>query len=146
MTEDTNKNEKKTKAEAYLDPKTGLFKEGNPGGGRPKGSLSLVSILKEELMKLTPATNEEKRTFAEEFVREILKKVFVEKDVRMMIEVMNRVDGMPKQTIGLDEDDRTTEVSITIKRPNSQESKDESESAIDTDIREELGGVPDKEA
>ena len=121
MTESANKNEEKTKADLYLDPETKKFKEGNPGGGRPKGSLSLVSILKRELEKNAPGTTEEKRTFAEEFVREILKKVFVEKDVRMMIEVMNRVDGMPKQVIDLGLDEEVSELEIIVKSKDAQE-------------------------
>ena len=36
MAKETNKNAKKT----YTDPVTGKFAEGNPGGGRPKGSES----------------------------------------------------------------------------------------------------------
>jgi len=92
----------------------------NPAG-RPKGSLSLVSILKRELEKNAPSTTEEKRTFAEEFVREILKKVFVEKDVRMMIEVMNRVDGMPKRVIDLGFDEEVSELEIIVKSKDAQE-------------------------
>ncbi len=32
------KNDKKTRADEYLDPETKKFKEGNPGGGRKKGT------------------------------------------------------------------------------------------------------------
>ena len=36
----TIKNDKKTKADVYLDPTTKKFKVGNPGGGRPPETLS----------------------------------------------------------------------------------------------------------
>ena len=46
---ETNNNEEKTRAEIYLNPDTKKFKEGNPGGGRPKGSMSIKDAVRKHL-------------------------------------------------------------------------------------------------
>ena len=42
------------------------------------------------------------RTYAEDFVEQIMKKSVIEGDTSMMKDMINRVDGMPRQNIGLD--------------------------------------------
>ena len=83
----------------YTDPETGKFAKGNPGGGRPKGSFSLVEMIKKKLQEIPEGKD---KTYAEYFIEQMMKKTVVEGDVSMMKDMINRVDGMPRQNIGLD--------------------------------------------
>lgn len=143
MTEEQNKNETKTKANVYLDPKTKKFKAGNPGGGRPKeteAQKAAKKIRKQAIAEYIEELSKALKDISPVLIDLALNGEPAER-LRAISEINNRVIGAPKQTIGLDEDDPTTEVSITIKRPNSQ---DEAEPRSDTDIREELGGVSEQ--
>lgn len=88
----TNDNVEKT----YTDPETGKFVKGNPGGGRPKGSFSLVEMIKN---KLQEQAKDKDKTYAEYFIDQLIKKTVVDGDVTMMRDMINRVDGMPKQGV-----------------------------------------------
>ena len=70
----------------------------NPNG-RPKGSFSLVEMIKHKLQEIPEGKD---RTYAEYFVEQIMKKSVIEGDTSMMKDMINRVDGMPRQNIGLD--------------------------------------------
>jgi len=70
----------------------------NPAG-RPKGSFSLVEMIKHKLQEIPEGKD---RTYAEYFVEQIMKKSVIEGDTSMMKDMINRVDGMPRQNIGLD--------------------------------------------
>ena len=70
----------------------------NPNG-RPKGSFSLVEMIKHKLQEIPEGKD---RTYAEDFVEQIMKKSVIEGDTSMMKDMINRVDGMPRQNIGLD--------------------------------------------
>jgi hypothetical protein len=94
--EPTIKNDKKTKVEEYLDPKTKKFKKGNPGGpGRPEGAYSLVAILKR---KLAEAVKKGGKEAGEELVELWVEKAKKEKAFDALKEIVRYVDGMPKQT------------------------------------------------
>lgn len=71
---------------------------GNPEG-RPKGSFSLVEMIKKKLQEIPEGKD---KTYAEYFIEQMMKKTVVEGDVSMMRDVINRVDGMPKQQIDQD--------------------------------------------
>jgi len=73
-------------------------RSGNPAG-RPKGSFSLVEMIKKKLQEIPEGKD---RTYAEYFVEQIMKKSVIEGDTSMMKDMINRVDGMPRQNIGLD--------------------------------------------
>lgn len=76
----------------------GRFTEGNPGGGRPKGSgISITTAIKRELEKCPEGQN--KATYLDLLVKRILKKAIQEGDQLMIKQVWNYVDGMPKQNI-----------------------------------------------
>jgi hypothetical protein len=90
--EDTTKNVEKR----YTDPVTGKFIPGNPGGGRTPGTLSLVSMLKKKLEEIEPT---KKRTYAELFIDEVVTKALDGEDSTMKRDIINRIDGMPKQQI-----------------------------------------------
>lgn len=74
------------------------FKKGNPGGpGRPKGSgLSLTTLLKRHLEKVPEG---QKETYADLFIKTLMKKAIVEKDQQSLKLIMNYVDGLPTQKI-----------------------------------------------
>ncbi len=73
----------------------GLFQPGTaPGPGRPKGSVSLLSMLKKRLEE-TPVGNT--RSYAEMIVEAILHDAVVKRDPKMIKLIVNYVDGMPKQ-------------------------------------------------
>lgn len=96
---------KKTEENRIKDEK-GLFVEGNPGGpGRPKGSYSIVEMIKRKLQEHPEGKD---KTYGEYFVEKIMKKIAVDEDVSMMKDIINRVDGMPKEHIQAD---------ITMQKP-----------------------------
>lgn len=99
MTEDTNKNEGKTPENEYLD-RRGKFKEGNPGGGRPKGSVSITTALKQELNKIVDP--EKKKTNLHLFIAILLKQALKDGDYNTQKLIMNYVEGMPKQKMEID--------------------------------------------
>jgi hypothetical protein len=90
MPEVTNSNVEKT----YTDEKTGKFVKGNPGGGRPEGSVSIVEGIKRKLMEIEPAN---KKTYLELFLSKLFLKAIKEGNEQLMKDMINRVDGMPKQ-------------------------------------------------
>lgn len=67
----------------------------NPNG-RPKGSYSIVEMIKKKLKEIPEGKD---KTYAEYFIEQVMKKTVVEGDVTMMRDVINRIDGMPKQHI-----------------------------------------------
>lgn len=90
----SDKTERKQRSLANLIPyKPG--QSGNPNG-RPVGTLSLKSLLKEELAKEIERGGE-KVTYAKALIDKILKKAIVDEDAVMMKDIQNRVDGMPEQ-------------------------------------------------
>jgi len=86
----------------YLDPATNKFGVGNPGGGRPAGTFSLVGMLKDKLKEVKHGP--ERKQYAELLIDTIINKAIERKDVRMITDILNRVDGMPKQSIDLTAD------------------------------------------
>jgi hypothetical protein len=69
------------------------FLPGNPGGGRPPGSLSLLAILKDKLAEIP---ENDKRTFAEIFIENTLQDALdLDGPSRKMI--MQYIEGLPMQ-------------------------------------------------
>lgn len=80
------------------------FKVGevNNPAGRPKGSgvgVNLTTILKKRLLEVP---KDHVKTYAELFIDSILYQAFVLNDQKAMRLIFNYVDGLPRQTIGLD--------------------------------------------
>jgi hypothetical protein len=93
---ETNNNVEKP----YTDPKTGKFIEGNPGGGRPKGSgISITTAIKRELEKRPEG--QDKSTYLDLLVKRIMKKAIQEGDQQTIKQIWNYVDGMPQQNVDL---------------------------------------------
>lgn len=78
------------------DPVTGRFIDGNPGGGRPKGSgLSITTEIKKKLDEIPEG---QKATYLELLINRIFKQAIQEGDQQMIKNIWNYVDGMPRQT------------------------------------------------
>jgi hypothetical protein len=82
--------------------KTGIkqdtrFKKGQSGNpnGRPVGSVSIVEGIKRKLMEIEP---ENKKTYYELFLSKLFRKAIKDGDVTLIRDMINRVDGMPKQS------------------------------------------------
>ena len=95
MSEESNKNDNKTTE--YLDPETKKFKEGNPGGGRPKGAG--ISITTEIKKKLGEIPEGQKATYLQLLINRIMKQAIQDGDQQMITKIWNYVDGMPKQPL-----------------------------------------------
>lgn len=82
-------------------------KSGNPLGGRA-GALSLVGILRDELKKVNPSTQE---PYARELVRAYIREAYEKSDLKR--DAFDRIDGKPKQAI---EGNIDGNITITIKK------------------------------
>lgn len=80
----------------YTDPKTGKFKKGNPGGGRPKGTFSITALVKEELQRCPDI--KDKQTYADLIIKRIMSKAIKDGDGRMIERIWAYMDGLPKET------------------------------------------------
>lgn len=67
----------------------------NPNG-RPKGTISIISIIKEKLAEVPIG---QRRTLAETLAEQILDAAIVNKDGTMQREILHYVDGMPNQKV-----------------------------------------------
>lgn len=76
------------------DTKWKKGESGNPNG-RPVGSISIVEGIKHKLMEIEP---ENKKTYYELFLSKLFRKAIKDGDVTLIRDMINRVDGMPKQT------------------------------------------------
>lgn len=75
------------------------FKKGNPGGpGRPKGTFSLVGMIKDKLQEKGKGKD---KTYAEYFIDQLIKKAVIDGDVAMMKDIIDRIDGKPKQALDM---------------------------------------------
>ena|SRR3990167_6961825 len=75
-------------------------KVSNPKG-RPKGSLSLVTILKEKLAEIPAKDNEQKRTNAQILIQKAFDVATKKGDVAMIKDMLDRIDGKPKASVDL---------------------------------------------
>jgi len=90
----------------------GTFKKGVTGNpnGRPKGSYSIVEMIKKKLQEMPEGKD---KTYGEYFVEQIMKKAVIEGDVTMMKDLTDRIDGKPRQNIGLDGGEEGKELVIS---------------------------------
>lgn len=82
--------EKNHKGSENLKP----FQKGNPGGGRPKGSVSLVTLIKKALDKKIDKCS----TVADIVVAKLLARA-MEGDIPAIKELLERIDGKVKQEV-----------------------------------------------
>jgi hypothetical protein len=70
---------------------------GNPDG-RPVGSVSIVEGIRRKLLEVEPGT---KKQYLELFLSSYFKNAIKDGDNQLMRDMINRIDGMPKQTTDL---------------------------------------------
>lgn len=71
-----------------------------PGGGRPKGSgLSLVSMLRAKMKEIPLG---QVKSYAEQLIENMLEAAIVQKDSNTIKTILQYLEGMPRQNIGLD--------------------------------------------
>ena len=128
------------------------FKPGDPNinrDGRPKGAVSVVEALRRKLKEEIP-DGVDKKTYLEALVENIIKKAIDESDVSMMRDIIDRVDGKPKQTI-----DNITDTSIEealnimkngIKESNEAVQDRQRTSEADTDPNADIRDDSDKKS
>lgn len=80
-----------------------LFQKGQSGNpnGRPKGSISLLEILRKELEEIPSGQLEQRRNYAELLIKRMLHKAINEGDIQAQKLIMNYVEGLPYQPINL---------------------------------------------
>jgi len=75
-----------------------LWKKGQSGNpnGRPVGSVSIVEGIKKKLLEIEP---ENKKTYLDLFLSRYFRKAIKDGDVGLIRDMINRIDGMPKQSV-----------------------------------------------
>jgi len=93
-----------------------LYKPGQSGNpkGRPKGKgLSITTEIKRKLKKVKPG---EESTYLQLIIKKILDKALDDGNDAMIKQIWNYIDGLPKETIKQEFDDKVTEVEVKIVR------------------------------
>lgn len=83
---------------------------GNPAG-KPKDSISIVHVIKKKLQEVPEG---QKKTYLELLVDRILRGAIVDGNDQQIKNILQYVEGMPKQNLGVDFDDAITEIKINI--------------------------------
>jgi len=89
---------------------------GNPAG-RPEGSVSIVEGIKRKLMEIEP---ENKKTYLELFLSRYFRKAIKDGDVGLIRDMINRIDGMPKQSNDITSGGKELETLVIIKTNGSK--------------------------
>lgn len=104
----------------YKDPpKETQFKPGvvsNPNG-RPKGSLSLVAILKEKLEEIPEGMD--KKTYAQLLVQKALSVALKEGDVGMIKDMFDRVDGKAQASVDVTTNGKDLQITVVSYADNT---------------------------
>lgn len=107
-----------SKSELYQEKPGGKFKKGNPGGGKPKGTLSLVTLIKQRLEQVGP---DGQRTIAEHFVDNLLQDA-LGLDTQSRKLLMQYIEGMPLQKTDVEIGFKPTPLLNAIRNNNSSPS------------------------
>ena len=77
------------------------FKKGeiNNPNGRPKGTVSIVTAIKQKLEERPNGMKD--KTYLQLLLQRIFQKAIQEGDVHMIRDIINRVDGLPKESIDM---------------------------------------------
>jgi len=114
----------------------GQFTPGNNANpeGRPKGSLSIVAILKKKLEEVPTKNNKEKKSYAEKIAQKLIETALSKFDVhslRALQDVIDRVDGKPKQSVLLTDPDIDALLNELDDDYNEEELKELEEQAME---------------
>lgn len=96
---------------------------GNPKG-KPKGTISVVSVIKELLKEITKTQTGDEKERLRILAGNIVHMAINEKDKDMIKLIVNYLDGMPKQTLGFD--DSVDNVNVNIKMNGPQPASNDS--------------------
>jgi len=112
--EDNKDNQEKTGDNKPLRDEKGRLLPGNTANpeGRPKGSFSLVSILKRKLQECPEGVDE--KTYAEQLIQTMLDEAIENKNDAQIKNILNYVEGLPKQSVSLGADDTIDSIKIEI--------------------------------
>lgn len=95
------------------------FEKGNPGGGRPKGVIPLVTILKrilEQKIDLTdPITKEKGKKEVQEAIMLALTGRALKGDMVAIKEILERIDGKIPQAMKLGGDENSPAINLETK-------------------------------
>jgi hypothetical protein len=74
------------------------FKKGQSGNpnGRPVGTVSIVEGLRRKLKEIDPT---ERRSYLDIFIDKLISKAAKEGDVALMRDLVDRIDGKPRQSV-----------------------------------------------
>jgi len=89
----------------------GKFLKGQSGNpkGKPKGAISIVAKLKEKLEEVPP---DQQKTYLELIVDILIEKAIDRKDKDVLRDIIDRIDGKPKQTTDLNVNKEETEEAL----------------------------------
>lgn len=85
---------------------------GNPKG-RPEGSVSIVEGIKKKLLEIEP---DNKKTYLELFLSKLFLKAIKEGNEQLMKDMINRVDGMPKQSLDMSGESFKIDIDLMLKK------------------------------
>ena len=107
----------------------GQIAPGNSGNpyGRPKGSLSLIHILKEKLEKIPENS---KLSFAEAIIEALVKKAIADEDMSAIREIWDRIEGRPKDSIDVTTAGAPIALVEFVKRINDGDRETESSDSV----------------
>lgn len=97
----TENSEIKQKKRGRGAPPEFLFKKGQSGNpeGRPAGSFSLLTLLKQKLQEIPEEYKEDKKTYADLIVERMLADSIKKGDQQQIKLIWNYIEGMPTQKI-----------------------------------------------
>ena len=93
----------------------------NPGG-RPEGSLSLITLLRQGLQEINKDDEDDKSTRAQTLVKNILEGAIIKKDKDMVKLIFGYLEGLPKSRVEhTGKDEGPVEISIVDYKPKNDE-------------------------
>ena len=107
-----------SKSELYQEKPGGKFKEGNPGGGKPKGSQSFSTLFKDTIKKIAKdkILSDKLKSKGVDITK--LEKEIVIKAILQALggsyhhfrDIMDRIYGKPKETIAIEDEVKIIEI------------------------------------
>jgi len=89
---------------------------GNPNG-RPVGTISIVEGIKRKLLEVEPGT---KKQYLDLFLSSYFKNAIKNGDTNLMRDLINRVDGMPKQSTDITTDGHEIKGVVVLPEQNDK--------------------------
>lgn len=127
MSENPEENGLKTEEKPLKDEK-GLFLPGNPGGpGRPKGSFSIMTIIRQKMDEIPVGQVKEWKSQIADI---LLEEAVVKRNMKALEMIVEYMDGKPKQTIDVDVNKENVDSLTNLLR---EMSKIDGRSTTDTD-------------